>query len=193
MRRTDPKTRARERILADPELRAVWTVADGQGRFGAIVKMALLTAQRRQKIASMRWSDVSLDGTWNVPAEDREKGTAGALALPPAAFAIVQAQPHMGDNPFVFAGRGQSAFNGFSKSKAAFDAKLPPMPPWILHDLRRTARSLMARTGVRPDVAEQVLGHKIPGVAGVYNRHQYRDEKADALRRLAALIAEIVK
>jgi integrase len=62
----------------------------------------------------------------------------------------------------------------------------------VIHDLRRTARSLLSRTGVRPDIAERVLGHAIAGVEGVYDRHSYRDEKADALERLAGLIESIV-
>ena len=63
---------------------------------------------------------------------------------------------------------------------------------WVIHDLRRTARSLMARAGVRPDVAERVMGHAIQGVEGVYDRHHYREEKATALRKLASLIERIV-
>ena len=140
----------------------------------------------------MRWADVTLDGVWSVPADEREKGTGGALALPPVAVEIIKAQPQIGDNPFVFAGHGAGPFSGFSKSKRELDAKLPAMPPWVLHDLRRSARSLMSRAGVRPDVAERVLGHAIAGVEGVYDRHSYRDEKADALRRLAAAIDAIV-
>ena len=66
------------------------------------------------------------------------------------------------------------------------------LPPWRIHDLRRTARSLMARADVRPDIAERVLGHAIPGVEGVYDRHQYSEQKADALKRLAALIETII-
>ena len=66
------------------------------------------------------------------------------------------------------------------------------MPPWVIHDLRRTARSLMSKASVRADIAERVLGHAIPGVEGVYDRHGYRDEKADALRRLAALVDTIL-
>lgn len=62
----------------------------------------------------------------------------------------------------------------------------------MLHDLRRSARSLLSRAGVRPDIAERLLGHAIAGVAGVYDRHSYREEKADALRRLAGLIDGIV-
>ena len=67
-----------------------------------------------------------------------------------------------------------------------------PVPQWGLHDLRRTARSLLARVGVRPDIAERVLGHSIRGVEGTYDRHSYRDEKAHALRALGALIDTIV-
>jgi integrase len=67
------------------------------------------------------------------------------------------------------------------------------MPGWVLHDLRRTARSLLSRAGVRPDIAERVLGHSLQGVEAVYDRHAYSAEKADALRRLAALIDSIVQ
>jgi integrase len=188
MRRTDPKTRKRARILDDDELRAVWAATE-EGRFAGMVRLALLTAQRREKLAGLRWADVALDGTWQVPADERAKGAGGALVLPPAALAIIQEQPRLG--PFVF-GRGEAPFSGFSKAKRELDDKLPVMPPWVLHDLRRSARSLMSRAGVRPDVAERVLGHAISGVEGVYDRHSYREEKADALRQLAGLIESIV-
>jgi integrase len=192
MRRTDPKTRKRTRILSDDEIRGLWRVTENGGRFGAIIRLALLTAQRREKIAGMRWADVSLDGTWTVPTDDREKGTGGALVLPKAAVDIIQQQSRLGENPHVFAGKGRGPFSGFSKSQRELDAKLEEMPPWSLHDLRRSARSLMSRAGVRPDIAERVLGHAISGVEGVYDRHSYRDEKADALLRLAALIRDII-
>jgi integrase len=102
----------------------------------------------------------------------------------------------------VFAGRSvkgreHACLSGFGKRKRALDAKvaaeLPNVPQWQLHDLRRTARSLMSRAGVRPDIAERVMGHVQPGVAGVYDRHAYFDEKADALAKLAALVNAIVK
>lgn len=206
MRRTDPKSRKRARILDDDEIRTVWTVAEGNGTFGAILCLALLTAQRREKIATMRWEDVDIDGTWNIPTEDREKGNGGALVLPEPALAIIRAQRRVGDNPFVFAGRGNGHFSGFSPCKRAFNARVTtalrqvaddpetvePLPNWTLHDLRRTSRSLMARAGVRPEVGERVMGHAIQGVEGVYDRHSYRDEKADALRRLAGLLETIL-
>lgn len=190
MRRTDPKSRKRERILSDAELRAVWRAAEDTGTYGALVRLLLLTAQRRSAVTQMKWGD--LDGNvWRIPMEERAKGTAGTLALPEMAMQIVDAQPrHAGT--FVFAaGRGAGPLNGFSKAKAAFDRRCG-VTGWTLHDLRRTARSLLSRAGVRPDIAERVLGHAIGGVAAVYDRHRYDSEKADALHRLASVIDSIV-
>jgi integrase len=191
MGRSDPRGRARDRILSDDELRSVWKAASENGTFGAFVRLLLLTGQRREKVAAMRWQDIAIDGTWTIPAEDREKGNALELKLPDAALDIIKAQPRFESNPYVFAGRGGSHYSGYSKGKAALDAKAP-MPEWRLHDLRRTARSLMSRAGVRPDIAERVLGHAIQGVEGVYDRHSYREEKAHALQALAGLIESIL-
>ena len=74
------------------------------------------------------------------------------------------------------------------KKQAKIGAKIEQLPNWTLHDLRRTAKTLMARAGVRPDISERVLGHVIAGVEGIYDRHSYADEKRDALEKLAALI-----
>ena len=195
MRRTDPKSRERSRILDDDEIRAVWSAAEDSGTFGAIIRLSLLTAQRRGKIAAMRWNEVDVDGdgVWNIPAEDREKGTAGAMVLPDIALEIIRSQYRIGNNPYVFTGRRNGRFRGFSSCKNGFKKRLAEdMPRWTLHDLRRTARSLMSKAGVRPDVAERVMGHTIGGVEGIYDRHDFRDEKAEALNKLAGLIALIL-
>ena len=193
MRRTNPKEREREQILNDDEIRALWKAAEAAGTFGAFVQVALLTAQRRTKVAAMRWDDIDAAGVWHIPAEAREKGNAGALGLPTMARAIIDAQLRLGENPHVFAGRGDGHINGFSKAKRDLDSKLPAdMPDWRLHDLRRSARSLMSRAGVRPDIAERVLGHAIGGVEGVYDRHRYDLEKVEALEKLATLVDAIV-
>ncbi len=154
----------------------------------------MVTAQRREKLASLKWADVTIDGTWNIPTEDREKGNGGILVLPEMAQAIIRARPRV--NAYVFAGR-DGPFTSFSPGKRAIDAKVAkrlgePLPPWKLHDLRRTARSLMSRAQVRPDVAERVMGHVLQGVEGVYGRHTYEQEKAEALAKLAGLIALIL-
>lgn len=209
MRRTDPKSRKRARILNDGEIRIVWKLAEKTGAFGAMIRLALLTAQRREKIGAMRWDDISADGVWDVPSEARQKGVGGALQLPEMARKIIAEQNRIGENPYVFPGRENGHFQGWSPCKRRFDKKLlmasrkeaakrgddpekATIERWVIHDLRRTARSLMSRAGVRPDIAERVMGHVIPGVEGVYDRHSYRDEKSDALKRLAALIETIV-
>jgi integrase len=192
MLRQNPKAQARARILDDDEIRLIWKQTEANGAFGGIVRVCLLSAQRSRKVSTMKWSDVTLDGEWTIPAEAREKETAGTLLLPEAALAVIRAQPHLASNPYVFAGRGDGPYRGFSQAKTHFDSKLPDVKPWVIHDLRRTARSLLSRAGVRPDIAERVMGHAIPGVEGVYDRHSYRGEKAGALKRLAALIDSIV-
>jgi integrase len=189
MRRTDPKAQARKRILADNELRAIWKEASGT--FGGIIKTCLLTAQRRSKVATMRWEDV-VDGEWTIPREPREKETAGTLVLPDAVLDILRSQSRIGSNPYVFPGRGDGPFTSWDGGKRALDAKLPSVSSWVIQDCRRTARSLMARAGVRPDIAERVMGHAVGGVEGIYDRHSYRDEKHDALKRLAELVENIV-
>ncbi len=191
MRRDDPQAKKRARILDDDEIRALWTAADKGAPFGAFLKLLLLTGQRRQKVAAMRWQDVTLDGTWDIPTEPREKGNGGALLLPEVAQEIIRSQKRIGGNPYVFPGRGDVHFNAFSPSKRSIDERAK-IAPWTVHDLRRTARSLMARAGVRPDIGERVMGHAIEGVEGVYDRHSYHDEKADALKRLAGLLETIL-
>jgi integrase len=190
MKKRHEKNKGRERILDDTELKTVWKAAEANGQFGALIRLLLLTGQRREKVATMKWADVA-DGVWTIETAEREKGNAGALALPVQALAIIEAQPRVGNNPYIFSGRGLGCRN-FSQSKGPFDAKLPKMPGWTLHDLRRTARSLMSRADVRPDIAEKVLGHAVAGVEGVYDRHGYDSEKAAALAKLATLVDSIV-
>jgi integrase len=192
MRRSNPKERARKRILSDDELRAVWKQAEANGTFGGFVRLLLLTGQRKDKVAKLGWDDLTADGVWIIKTEAREKGNAGALVLQQVALDIINAQPRLAGNPYVFAARRGSPMMGFAHRKDSFCAKLPPMPQWGLHDLRRTARSLMSRAGVSRDVAERVLGHAMDGVEGVYDRHEYKEEKAHALRALAGLIDNIV-
>ncbi|MGB3490213.1 MAG: integrase arm-type DNA-binding domain-containing protein [Xanthobacteraceae bacterium] len=183
----------RDRVLNPIELAAVWSAAGECGMFGAFIKILLLTGQRRDKVAKMRRADISDDGVWSIPSEDeREKGTAGIIRLPRMAIVIIEALDKIADHPFVFAGRGGRAMNAFSRGKNELDRLLPPMPRWTIHDLRRTARTLMSDAGVRPDIAERVLGHSIPGVGGVYDKSEYFVQKSEALDALAQRIESIV-
>jgi integrase len=186
---------SRERILDDDEIRTLWKVAERSGQFGALLQLALLTAQRKAKLFRMRWSDISADGVWTIPTEAREKGNAGELVLPDMARAILhrQRQSRIHGSDLVFppaTGAGKmSSSHGMLKIRAA----LPKgFPQFTIHDLRRTARSLMSRAGVNPEHAERVLGHVIGGAEGIYDRHSYRDEKRIVLEKLAALIEQII-
>jgi integrase len=157
----------------------------------------LLTAQRRDEIGLMRAEEIDGD-TFIIPAERYKTGIPNAVPL------TKEARQWIGDRNagFMFSTTGgKKAFSGYSKAKRQVDAviaeqrkvaKLKPLPEWRLHDLRRTARSLMSRAGVSSDIAEMVLGHKLNGVRGVYDRHSYAAEKRDALEKLAGLLALII-
>jgi integrase len=187
MARTKPRERARERILTDDELRAVWSAAESAGRFGAFVRFLLLTAARRNEAAELPRSELS-EAVWVLPAERNKVKQELARPLAAAARDLLGAIPQAGT--FVF-GVGDHPLGGFSKFKAAFDQSCG-VTGWTLHDLRRTARSLMSRAGVRPDVAELCLGHVVGGVRGVYDRHEYSEEKRQAFEALAAQIDRII-
>jgi integrase len=121
MRRSKPAERKRKRILEDTEIRSLWRAADGS--FGAILKLALLSAQRREKVATMKWDDL-VDGEWRIASEAREKASARSLRLPPMALAILQAQPRIVSNPYVFASGEHKHFNSGSPRKQGLDEKL---------------------------------------------------------------------
>jgi integrase len=189
MSRVPKEARRRKHILGDGEIRAVWNVP---GRYGDFVRLALLTAQRREKLITLRWDDIK-EGVWTIRAEPREKGNPGKLRLPPLALSIIQTQPRFVSNPHVFAGRhgGYLAALGSGTYKAAFD-KLCGVTGWRIHDLRRTARSLMSRAGVQTEIAERLLGHTQGELIEIYDRHDYQTEMAAALEKLAALIETLV-
>jgi integrase len=176
----------RHRVLTDDELRSIWEAADTAGALGAAIKLLLLTAVRREKILELKWDDVSADGVWMIPTAPREKGNAGTLRLPEQALAIIRSQPRLvGDpcvfRPGVFGARAVAAFRRASGTSG-----------WRVHDLRRSARTLMSRAGIERDLAERLLGHSAGAIEQTYDRHSYDLEKAQALRRLAALIEQIV-
>jgi len=203
MAKTSPKKRARTRVLSDPEIRALWaaTATTRPAAFGPLVRCLLLTAQRREEVAQMTRAEIEGD-TWTIPAERYKTNIPNVVPLTAAARAIVEKQPTIGRAGFVFTTTGTAPVSGYSKAKRDLDAGMlaelrrgdpaAELPPWVLHDLRRTARSLMSRAGVRTDIGERVLGHVIAGVAGTYDRHDYLPEKADALEKLAALVERII-
>jgi integrase len=214
MARVKPKERARTRVLSDDEIRTIWPVLEDRGTFGDFIKMLLLTAQRRDEVAQMSRRDIGQDEAaekgkhwiWTIPAEQYKTKQPNHVPFSKAALALIEAQPKLDGCDLVFPSRAGTPYSGFSKSKAALDKavfaamktkakkgeKVESLPNWTLHDLRRTAKTLMVRAGVRPDISERVLGHVIAGVEGTYDRHSYAEEKRDALEKLATIIERIL-
>jgi integrase len=206
MARIKPKERARTRVLSDEEIRIIWPLLGEARTFGALVKMLLLTAQRRDEVARMSHKEIAKDGIWTIPAERYKTKRPNHVPLSKAALTLLTQQPRFDDCDFIFPSRAKTPYSGFGKSKAALDkavltamrqqakkgAKVEPIPNWTLHDLRRTAKTLMVRAGVRPDISERVLGHVIVGVEGTYDRHSYAEEKREGLEKLATTIDRIV-
>jgi integrase len=114
------------------------------------------------------------------------------LKLPKQAMRILEGLPRFKGNPYVFAGRGDKPIAGISGLKAKLD-KASGVSDWTIHDLRRTARSLLSRAGIDRDTAERVLGHTVgSGVERTYDVHRYHEKKAHALAALASQIETIV-
>jgi len=177
----------RDRVLTDAEIRTLWNETDGL--LCNFIKLALLTGQRKDKLLTMRFDDVR-NSVWHIPTEEREKGNGEQLRLPTMALEVLREQRKMyPDSQHVFG--DVKPVTRLKRLKAEFDAK-HGMAAWWVHDLRRTARTLMAAAGVSDIVAELVLGHVQKGSQKVYNRHDYLDEKANALKKLAARLTYII-
>jgi integrase len=189
MARSSTAARARDRILSDAEIRALWPAFGAAGNFGASCKFSLLTGARRSEAAGMTWGELA-DGVWIIPAGRYKTAREHALPLSPAALAIVEGQPRTG--PLVFPGQGGRHLSRGHSNMETLAKRVPGVTGWTLHDLRRSARSLMSRAGVRPDIGERVLGHVIPGVGGTYDRFDYFDQKKEALQRLSSLVERIL-
>jgi len=194
MARTKSKERAGTRVLADDELRDLWRALDKAVDFlpacyPQYVRALLLTASRRNEASEGSWPEVETlprDGfkgeVWIIPGARMKNKRDHAVPLTSAVMAVIGGEPRDAKaRPYLFSTLGGTTpFSGFSKAKSALDEQIAkirkadgrePMPPWKLHDLRRTAKTLMLRAGVRPDISERVLSHVIGGVEGVYDRY----------------------
>ena len=178
--------RARERVLTLDELRALWRAADGDGLsapYCGVLRLLLLTGQRRAEVGSMLWSEVDLDGAlWRLPGSRTKNGRPHEVPLSGPAVDLLLATPTRG--PYVFGER--QGYVNWAPSKRRLDARLA-LPAWTLHDIRRSVVTGMAELGVLPHVIEALVNH-ISGrtkVAGVYNLAHHAGPKREALARWA--------
>src|SRR5438067_8662794 len=201
------KERPRDRVLSDDELRWFWSAAEKiKWPFGPLAKLLLLTAQRRDEVAGMEWPELDLTKQlWIIPRHRAKNNRAHEVPLSDAAMPVVRSVPRIGSR-FVFTTTGETAVSGFSKAKSRLDAammdakraelgKADPIPEWTLHDLRRTAATGMARLNFPPHVVDKVLNHvsgTIRGVAAVYNRFEYLEDRRAALEAWARYVGNLV-
>lgn len=196
---------ARDRVLNDEELALAWAGAAKLGNFySAFFRLLILTGQRRQEVAGIDWSELSHNAqTWTIPSERSKNGLPHEVPLSPEAMAVInslagdEAWPRKG---LIFTTTGKTPISGFGKLKQRLDAAMneimikraadagekehDPVPPWRVHDLRRTVATGLQRLEVRFEVTEAVLNHVSgarSGVAGVYQRYDWKHEKREAL------------
>ena len=180
------KLKARDRVLSDTELAAIWHGADEQTYpYGDIVKLLMLTGQRRGEVVGIHWQHVDLEErVWSIPKEMTKSSRAHQVPLSPALINLLRALPRLNERYlFPSHGKADTVFSGFGKAKKRLDETCA-IKDWTLHDLRRTAATGMAGLGIQPHVVEKVLNHSsgtFSGVAGVYNRFAYLDEMRKAL------------
>jgi integrase len=183
------KTPMRQRSLADDELRAVWAASGDDSLFSKYVRFLLLTACRRCDASKMRRSELS-GADWVIPESRYKTGMSLLVPLSAAALEVLNSVPRFAKSDLVFTVSGKYPLADFSFRKKAFDQHCG-VTGWTLHDLRRTARSLMSRAGIDPDTAERCLGHSIGGIRGVYDVYAYGDEKRRAFEALASMVEKI--
>lgn len=176
--------KSRERTLDAYELAAIWHALPLGTDYGNIVKLLILTGQRREEIGGLLWSEINLtDNHIILPGFRTKNGRQHVIPLSTEARQVIDATPRTEGRDCVF-GYGVTGFSGWGRSKERLDAQLPKMTAWTLHDIRRSVATGMAGLGIQPHIIEAVLnhasGHKA-GVAGVYNRQTYSKEKREAL------------
>jgi integrase len=182
MRRTTQAEHARSRVLDDDEIRAVWMATADGAPFSRYVRFLLLTAARRSE-AQLPWPELDLTkAIWTLPA--RRNKTKVELARPLSKLALSQLVMNGEPSAFDFTNGKVTRLH-----RALLERSITA--GWTLHDLRRTARTLLSRANVRSEHAERCLGHIIGGVEGTYDRHKYIDEMRGAYETLATLIQQI--
>jgi integrase len=196
---------ARDRVLSADELRLIWLEC-GKGEYAAIIKLLILTGQRRAEVGGMLWSELDLEAAlWRIGPQRTKNRRPHEVPLSASAVALIRGLYKRADRDFVF-GSGDGSFAAWSQSKDRIDARIlarlrksdpaATLTPWRVHDLRRTTATGMADIGILPHVVETVLnhvsGHK-GGVAGIYNRSNYGPEKRAALNLWDVRLAKLVE
>jgi integrase len=196
----------RDRLLSDDEIRWLWDASNEIGQpFGSAAKLLLLTGQRRGEVSEMTNREIDRHKhLWTIPKERSKNNETHEVPLSDSALALIDSMKRIRSGAgYLFTTNGDSPVSGWSKAKRQLDALMSEtarkqgkqLPPWRIHDLRRTAASGMARIGVQLPVIEKVLNHtsgSFGGIVGVYQRHDFAAEKRDALDAWSREVDRIV-
>ena len=191
--------KSRDRVLDDTELKLVWEAASQVGYpFGTMTRLLIVTGQRRDEVAKMRWDEVDFGRRlWTLPRERVKADRPHEVPLSTLALDILKAVPRLVGSPYVLTTNGAAPSSGFAKNKKKLDGLLPAkMPSWRLHDLRRTCASTLSRLSVPVHVTEAILNHRsgvISGVTAVYQRYDFASEKAAALQTWGEFLTALVE
>jgi integrase len=183
----------RDRALSLDELRQVWAATGSGSAHDAIIRLLMLTGARKSEVGGMRRSELDLDKTlWSLPAERTKNGLPHIVPLCRQALEIIRARPERGE--YLFGARGAAPFGGWSASKRRLDRRLPGLPHWTVHDVRRSAVTGMNELGIATAVVELIVNHQSgvkAGVAGTYDRSQRMDERGRALQAWADHLLDV--
>jgi integrase len=192
----------RKRVLSDDELALVWHAAQQIGwPLGPAIQLLILTGARREEIAALGWLEIDRErNEIRLEGERTKNGEPHDIPLSRAARALIDAVPRIAGSAFVFTTTGVTPISGWSRAKQNLDKLMLAragticVPPWRIHDLRRTAATGMERLGIRLQVVEALLGHTAgsrAGVVGIYQRHTYEEEKHAALEKWSEHITRL--
>jgi integrase len=194
---------SRERVLSDGEIVAFWRATDRlSAPAGALCKLLLCTGCRLREASGMRHAaELGKDGEWTIPGNRTKNGRSLSLTLPRLALDIIASVPVIeGEAGFVFTINGNTPITNFSGLKRQLDEEMTkiagkPVTPFRLHDLRRTTATGLASLGVALPVIEKILNHvsgSFGGIVSVYQKHEFKTEKAEALARWAQHLQGLV-
>ncbi len=196
----------RRRVLTDAELVALWRASEKLGYpYGPLYRLALLTGQRKSEVAEARWREFDFDKKlWTIPAERMKMNDAHVVPLTDDAIEVLRSLPQFKKPDYLFSTTfGRTPVNGFSKGKARLDKAMlaelraenpdAELPPFVVHDVRRSVRTAMSALPVPPLVAERVIAHAKQGLDRTYNLYEYLPEKRRALELWNARLRDILQ
>ena len=201
------KKTPRTRTLTDDEWCAFWKATEGNGYpYAPLFRLLALTGQRKSEVADAQWSEFDFGKKlWAISAERMKADAPHVVPLTAAVIAILESLPRFRTGEYLFSTTfGKLPVNGFSKAKAILDKKMlaelrarsgdkAKLPPFVIHDIRRTVRTGLSALPVSEIVRELVIAHTKPGLHKVYDQHAYLDEKRQALELWAARLLKVVE